>query len=155
MRVALVCHEFRSAAAVDLGSHARGLASALASEGLEVEVFTLESCGRPRLTPRRRKVSSTEGEGSLADRVLAKRRFGWSELLDSFAQVTAAVVHLHSQAPLNIKGDAEAAALALEAHDQFKENYRAVGVIRVLDTSDAVLYSAQFLFEQHSQMQKM
>lgn len=36
---------------------------------------------------------------SLADRVLAKQSFRWTELLDAFAQITAAVVHLHSQSP--------------------------------------------------------
>eukprot|EP01043_Picozoa_sp_COSAG02_P061451 COSAG02_NODE_8264_length_2638_cov_1.376920_2_plen_628_part_00 len=38
-------------------------------------------------------------QGSLADRVLAKQSFGWSELLDAFGQITAAIVHLHSQTP--------------------------------------------------------
>ena len=56
MRVALVSHELRSDATLRLRSHARGLASALARAGLEVEVFTLEACTRRRLTQRRRQV---------------------------------------------------------------------------------------------------
>ena len=56
MRVALVCSEFRPDAALRLRSHARGLASALARAGLEVEVFTIEACTRRRLTQRRRQV---------------------------------------------------------------------------------------------------
>ena len=66
MRVALVCHEFRSEASLHLSSHARGLASALARAGLEVEVFTLESRGERRLTQRRRLVPVKDASGTLA-----------------------------------------------------------------------------------------
>jgi hypothetical protein len=66
MRVALVCHEFRSEASLHLSSHSRGLASALARAGLEVEVFTLEAHGERRLTQRRRLVPVKDAAGTLA-----------------------------------------------------------------------------------------
>ena len=66
MRVALVCHEFRSEAPLHLSSHARGLASALARAGLEVEVFTLEARGERPLTQRRRVVPVRDAAGGLA-----------------------------------------------------------------------------------------
>lgn len=66
MRVALVCHEFRSEASLHLSSHARGLASALARAGLAVEVFTLAAHGERRLTQRRRLVPVKGAAGNLA-----------------------------------------------------------------------------------------
>ncbi|MDG1051299.1 MAG: glycosyltransferase [Planctomycetota bacterium] len=71
MRVALVCKQFRSSVPVDLGSHALGLALALARTGLAVEVFTLETCGRPRLTSRRRCVPVKGSGGPLAVTAIA------------------------------------------------------------------------------------
>lgn len=37
--------------------------------------------------------------GPMSDRIVAKRRWQWEELLDAFGQITAAVVHLHAQTP--------------------------------------------------------
>ena len=66
MRVALVCSEFRPGASLDVGVHARGLATALACSGVEVEVFTLAHSPGAPLTARRQEVSVPEAEGSLA-----------------------------------------------------------------------------------------
>jgi serine/threonine protein kinase len=58
--------------------------------------------------------------GPMSDRIISKQRFAWPELLDAFGQITAAVVHLHSQTPPIAHRDLKIENVVLDADGLYK-----------------------------------